>query len=309
MNIQKYRDLHKTYESVNLKLIECIESTKPIGEMLSNATTLLLMSITLIALSLVEQKPTSVEVLGFSITTSHWLYLALPIVLMVLYLLINLISSGLLTLQQWELVNKPKLYLTAESISIIIKDSKSIENQIYSSVEALDYYEFVYFEPKFSSTLETQSLDEVKKSLQRQVDKQLEHPKAARCFEIYSQPIWLHTQALKINHELAKYKSLYNNTDVEIHSVEMSKALTVLKTYVDPTGKFNHLSQIDQLQELSSQYKNVTNLIITVGKKLDRLIKFSNILILFNFWFPLGFASISLLCILFQVTKTYFNGV
>lgn len=54
-------------------------------ELSSRATFSLLSSLTLLGLALASSKPDSVQVLGFTIQASHWLYLAIPLSLVVLY--------------------------------------------------------------------------------------------------------------------------------------------------------------------------------------------------------------------------------
>ena len=69
---------------------EIYETLGPTIELSSRATFVLLSSLTLLGLSLASSKPDSVQVLGFTIQASHWLYLALPLALVVLYAMTQL---------------------------------------------------------------------------------------------------------------------------------------------------------------------------------------------------------------------------
>lgn len=66
-------------------IAEVYEMLRPTVELSSRATFSLLSSLTLLGLGLASSKPDSVQVLGFTIQASHWLYLAIPLLLVVLY--------------------------------------------------------------------------------------------------------------------------------------------------------------------------------------------------------------------------------
>lgn len=82
----------------------------PSAELSSRATASLLASLTLIGLSLSDRKPNSVQVLGFDIQSDHWLYLAIPLALVVVYLATQLVLAWALEARRYRYVIKPKIH-------------------------------------------------------------------------------------------------------------------------------------------------------------------------------------------------------
>jgi membrane protein YdbS with pleckstrin-like domain len=69
---------------------KAFEEIRPIAELDSRSTLTLLTSLVLIGLSLASRKPDSVEVLGFTLQADHWLILAAPLALVVMYAMMQL---------------------------------------------------------------------------------------------------------------------------------------------------------------------------------------------------------------------------
>jgi hypothetical protein len=97
---QKILDLNA---SADQNLSVALESSRPLQELDGRVTTLMLMSISLLGLSMVENKPQQVEVLGFSLAAGSWLFLAGPICAMVIYLSCHLMMLWWNTYQIWKL--------------------------------------------------------------------------------------------------------------------------------------------------------------------------------------------------------------
>jgi hypothetical protein len=69
------------------------ESLRPTGEVDSRAKLVLASSLALIALCLATEKPDSINVLGFTFNASHWLLLGIPLMLTVLYSVVQLVLA------------------------------------------------------------------------------------------------------------------------------------------------------------------------------------------------------------------------
>ncbi len=96
-NNSSYKD--KKSKQINLKTSQIYSILRAKSELDSRATFLLLTSLVLIGLSLTSKKPDTVQILGFSLQAESWLILAVPLVLVVVYAIIDLVIAWHIELQ------------------------------------------------------------------------------------------------------------------------------------------------------------------------------------------------------------------
>ena len=95
--------------------IKLNEALRPASELDLRSLQVLVVSIALLALSLSTKKPDSIRFLGFLIDTDNWLYIAIPLVLILIYWVCELIVT-------WRLNRERVQYL----IDGIVKEAKQL---------------------------------------------------------------------------------------------------------------------------------------------------------------------------------------
>ena len=100
-------------ETRQTAILAAYDILRPAGEVDSRAQRVLVTSLVLIALCVVPEKPTAVSFGGLSFTLRHWLALAIPLCIVVLYAMAELVVAWRI---QWKRVN---LILRGSTVSVL----------------------------------------------------------------------------------------------------------------------------------------------------------------------------------------------
>jgi hypothetical protein len=196
---------------VDKVLGEAIERTRHMSQQDEKLTPLMLMSLALIGLCIVDEKPIKVDVLGFDIRTENWYLLGFILSCVVLYMLVNALSAWWSGYKSWRLIGTPrlvnardilsemltknKLDLSAPLMALQINQTRLLPNQIQ------------YEHPQFSIDPPEKVADWVNKIIGEERDKM----RYLGFFKTYATDHWEKEMAIAAKAEVDYAKEMHGN--------------------------------------------------------------------------------------------------